>query len=450
MGQAPPLILNTTSSSVSLQWNAPLQPNGVIAAYTLHRRVPSLRSQSRDMGTSFDGTGLATFSGQVFLGGFINQATVQFRTYNPSGTLFYQINSVMTDFLGVELRGGLPWLIFDVGSGPAVVGPNTTRTFNDGQWHTVAVSQVGQQGTIVVDGLYTGVGQFRGTDRVLGSATVFYVGGIPSAVPHTSIIGGSYPNAVLSGYSFSGCMFNVTLNGNGLSFSTQTDPHPGVGLPQQGCPASLVRGVAFLGGGYLAPVLSNQWGTYLEVEMNIRTTDSRGLLLAMLGVGDFLSVELQNSSIVLSVYVGASVVQSPPVGSNLCDGQWHVVLLEQASDTFYVTVDTLHMAAITAATVPLLTTEVYFGGFPSTSSGYGWVQGLGVDIVTPYSGCLIPSVSLNGTSVQLEVAASQFVRFDGCSGDPVQPASACNSPVTSVPAFLQTSLTDYGLNPFTG
>eukprot|EP00731_Ephydatia_muelleri_P005373 Em0002g1549a len=90
----------------------------------------------RDVGTSFDGRGLATFSGHMFLCGFINQATVQFHTYNPRSILFYQINSVMTDFLGVKLHGGLPWLIFDVGSGPAVVGSNSTRTFNDGQWHT--------------------------------------------------------------------------------------------------------------------------------------------------------------------------------------------------------------------------------------------------------------------------------------------------------------------------
>eukprot|EP00731_Ephydatia_muelleri_P020537 Em0013g264a len=90
----------------------------------------------RDVGTSFDSRGLATFSGHMFLCGLINQATVQFHAYNPSGILFYQINSVITDFLGVKMHGGLPWLIFDVGSGPAVVGSNSTRTFIDGQWHT--------------------------------------------------------------------------------------------------------------------------------------------------------------------------------------------------------------------------------------------------------------------------------------------------------------------------
>eukprot|EP00731_Ephydatia_muelleri_P001833 Em0001g1833a len=87
--------LNTNSSSMSLQWNAPLQPDYVITAYTLHRRVPSLKSQSEMWAPP-------------------SMPTVQFHTYNPSGILFYQINSVMTDFLGVKLQGGVPWLIFDV------------------------------------------------------------------------------------------------------------------------------------------------------------------------------------------------------------------------------------------------------------------------------------------------------------------------------------------------
>eukprot|EP00731_Ephydatia_muelleri_P002508 Em0001g2508a len=116
-GPSSPLILNTNSSSMSLQWNAPLQPDYVITAYTLHNRVPSLKSQSEMWGPP-------------------STATVQFHTYNPSSILFHQINSVVTDFLGVKLHGGLPWLIFDVGSGPAVVVSNSTRTFNDGQWHT--------------------------------------------------------------------------------------------------------------------------------------------------------------------------------------------------------------------------------------------------------------------------------------------------------------------------
>eukprot|EP00731_Ephydatia_muelleri_P004172 Em0002g348a len=94
-GPSSPLILNTNSSSMSLQWNAPLQPDYVITAYTLHHRVPSLKSQSEMWAPP-------------------SMPTVQFHAYNPSGILFYQINSVIADFLGVKLHGGLPWLMFDV------------------------------------------------------------------------------------------------------------------------------------------------------------------------------------------------------------------------------------------------------------------------------------------------------------------------------------------------
>eukprot|EP00731_Ephydatia_muelleri_P001121 Em0001g1121a len=78
---------------MSLQWNAPLQPDYVITAYTLHHRVPSLKSQSEMWAPP-------------------STATVQFHTYNPSSILFHQINSVMTDILEVKLHGGLPWLMF--------------------------------------------------------------------------------------------------------------------------------------------------------------------------------------------------------------------------------------------------------------------------------------------------------------------------------------------------
>eukprot|EP00731_Ephydatia_muelleri_P001576 Em0001g1576a len=131
-GPSSPLILNTNSSSMSLQWNAPLQPEYVITAYTLHHRVPSFKSQSEMWGPP-------------------STATVQFHIYNPSSILFYQINSVMTDFLGVKLHGGLPWLIFDVGSGPAVVVSNSTRTFNDAPdgFDAVPVQNVGSTYIIV-------------------------------------------------------------------------------------------------------------------------------------------------------------------------------------------------------------------------------------------------------------------------------------------------------------
>ncbi|KAL5516865.1 hypothetical protein EMCRGX_G002295 [Ephydatia muelleri] len=122
------LPLNTNSSSMSLQWNASLQPDYVITAYTLHHRVPSLKSQSEMWAPP-------------------STATVQFHTYNPSGILFYQINSVMTDILEVKLHGGLP----------------CTRTFNDvpscnlcdGQGYVVLFEQASNTFYVTVDTVHT-------------------------------------------------------------------------------------------------------------------------------------------------------------------------------------------------------------------------------------------------------------------------------------------------------
>ena len=59
-----------------------------------------------------------------------------------------------------------------------------------------------------------------------------------------------------------------------------------------------------------------------------------------------------------------------------------MVLFEQASNTFYVTMDTVHAAAITAAIVPLLTMKVYFEGFPSTRADMA-LQSLTACVLSP-------------------------------------------------------------------
>ncbi|KAL5477405.1 hypothetical protein EMCRGX_G024201 [Ephydatia muelleri] len=106
----------------------PSVPNGIITACNVRQRSTALWKQHAPQ---LDVRLVVLPMSQHWI-----VATVQFHAYNPSGILFYQINSVITDFLGVKMHGGLPWLIFDVGSGPAVVGSNSTRTFIDGQWHT--------------------------------------------------------------------------------------------------------------------------------------------------------------------------------------------------------------------------------------------------------------------------------------------------------------------------
>eukprot|EP00731_Ephydatia_muelleri_P038025 Em0632g2a len=128
------------SSSMSLQWNAPLQPDYVITAYTLHHRVPSLKSQSEMWAPP-------------------STATVQFHAYNPSGILFYQINSVITDFLGVKMHGGLPWLYLmwaldQLSLDPTVPEPSLMVSGTLGTW--VLFEQASYTFYVTVDTVHAG------------------------------------------------------------------------------------------------------------------------------------------------------------------------------------------------------------------------------------------------------------------------------------------------------
>ncbi|KAL5477248.1 hypothetical protein EMCRGX_G024015 [Ephydatia muelleri] len=253
-GPSSPLILNTNSSSMSLQWNAPLQPDYVITAYTLHHRVPSLKSQSEMWAPP-------------------STATVQFHTYNPSGILFYQINSVMTDFLGVKLHGGLPWLIFDVSC----------------RW----------------------IQQYQNLQR----------------------------------WSVAHC-------------------------------------------------------------------------------------ELHNSSVMLSLY-------------------GYVVLFEQASNTFYVTVDTVYAAAITAAIVPLLTMKVYFEGFPSTLSRFGIATPYSIQVSYPLLNALD---GFDAMSVQNVGSTYIIVSWDlptHSNGILINFSLYCNGALAGVLPLTVISYNTTGLLPFT-
>ena len=77
-------------SSPSIPIPLPCPSNGMLPSNPTMSSPPTpctiespALSPSQRCGTSFDGRGLATFSGHMFLCGFINQATVQFHTYNP-------------------------------------------------------------------------------------------------------------------------------------------------------------------------------------------------------------------------------------------------------------------------------------------------------------------------------------------------------------------------------
>ena len=62
------------------------------------------------------------------------------------------------EFIAIQLRGGRPWFLFDPQGGVAAVTPTNDggRVYDDGEWHHVVAVRDGVDGTITVDGVYTG------------------------------------------------------------------------------------------------------------------------------------------------------------------------------------------------------------------------------------------------------------------------------------------------------
>ena len=443
LGQPDPAITNISATSLHLSWESPNQPNGIISNYLVHRRTPSLLSSPahNDVGVSFTGNGYATFA-PPNPSNFSNEISLRFRTLDCCGVLFYSINTAETDMLAVELRNGIPWFVFDAGTGSAAIRPEANETFNDGLWHTLRATQRGNSGTITIDTVYTGSGTSLGSSTVVGYS-VYHVGGIPSDAPLRTLNGGADSSAVLSGQSFVGCLYDVVINGVALDFSPG---FAGVGRLDQGCPIYLVPTVQLLGGGYFSLVDDIITGSSYNMSFYFRTTHTDGLLLYMSANSSFLfGIELRNS-ILHYMFSDRAITLTIP-----CDGEWHHVSITQGESSFLFTVDDLSQSfALDSDSTVLAPSRIFFGGLPRDSIEFTVAQDAGFDVYTPFSGCIRipePLLYVAGQPISGSISESEHVNFDGCGN---APGPSCTAPWFEIDAEMARNITDSELNPFSG
>lgn len=467
IGQPRPTINSTTDTSVTLQWEGPQDPNGVISSYIVHRRSPSLYSSPsiRDIGTSFPGTGFAMFPASTTnLGGLRNEIRIRFRTLSASGLLLYYISAARTDLLALELRNGIPWFVFDAGTGPGVVQPEVGGgvRFDDGMWHTIVASQDGVNATIMVDNIYTGMGQSVGSSQVISRDQVLYVGGLPfdeSVVPRTTVNGIGNPAASVSGRSFAGCLFGVSLNGQSLDFTlglgfSLDDPH-GVGF-ERGCPVRLERGNSYIGGGYAALTGGTLNSSTFSFTFDFRTTHSEGLLLfAHAPDNTSFAVEIRSSTLHL-ITSDINGTSNLSVSTTIvCDGVWHRLLIDQTREEIFLAVDGTGDSLFLSNKDTVFSSAIFIGGIPMRTAAYDLARSIGVNVYSHFSGCtvenVLPSIYVDGAPVIPALDSFSLVRFDGCApASQLDGQSTCSAPWTSIDVGAVTEYTDANLSPFSG
>ena len=140
---------------------------------------------------------------------------LSFESTKANGLILYNGDSTSVDFVSLELSGGL--LLVQVNFGGGTTSGYTNKSgplYHDGQWHHVKISISNNTLNLTVD----------------GSIVVMLTSNYPSYTIlnlHNSMFLGSMPpadaakrSAYVWGQNFNGCIRDITVNGNAVSFSS--------------------------------------------------------------------------------------------------------------------------------------------------------------------------------------------------------------------------------------
>ncbi|EOB08656.1 Laminin subunit alpha-2, partial [Anas platyrhynchos] len=334
-----------------------------------------------------------------------NRLTIEFeiRTMADSGLLFYMARINHADFATVQIKNGLPYFSYDLGSGDT----NTmiSSKINDGQWHKIKVIRTKQEGNLIVDGVSNSTVSPKKAD-ILDVVGMLYVGGLP--INYTTRRIGPVT------YSIDGCIRSFKMTESPVDLDNPTSSF-NVGK----CFVTAQKGTYFDGTGFAKTVGAYRVGTDLLVEFEFRTTQMNGVLLGVSSQKmDGLGIELVDGKVMFHVDNGAgrfSAIYEPDAPNRLCDGQWHKVVANKIKHHLELTVDDTQVDGNSpnrASTSADTNDPVFVGGYPDGVTQFGLTTNI------RFKGCIRFLKLTKGTAKAQEINFSKALELKG-----VQPVS---------------------------
>ncbi|NXG28484.1 LAMA2 protein, partial [Dromaius novaehollandiae] len=334
-----------------------------------------------------------------------NRLTIEFevRTMADSGLLFYMARINHADFAAVQIKNGLPYFTYDLGSGDT----NTMipSKINDGQWHKIKIFRTKQEGNLIVDDVSNRTVSPKKAD-ILDVVGMLYVGGLP--VNYTTRRIGPVT------YSIVGCIRSFKMTESPVDLDNPTSSF-NVGK----CFVTAQKGTYFDGTGFAKTVGAYKVGTDLLVEFEFRTMQRNGVLLGISSQKmDGLGIELVDGKVMFHVDNGAgrfSAVYEPDAPGSLCDGQWHKVLANKIKHHLELTVDGNQVDGNSpnrASTSADTNDPVFVGGYPDGLNQFGLTTNI------RFKGCIRFLKLTKGTAKPQEINFSKALELKG-----VQPLS---------------------------
>uniref|UniRef100_A0A670YJF6 Laminin subunit alpha-1 n=1 Tax=Pseudonaja textilis TaxID=8673 RepID=A0A670YJF6_PSETE len=231
-----------------------------------------------------------------------NTLTLNVKTMEPDNLLFYLGSNGKTDFMAVEMRRGKVAFLWDLGSGSTRL-EYPDLSINNNKWHRIHATRFAKTGTLSVEETSSPQKPIRsatspGTATVLdvNLSTLMFIGGLGGQIKKSPSIKVTH---------FKGCIGETFLNGRpvGLwNFMEREGKCTGCfGSPQYEDPS-----FHFDGSGY-SVVEKSLRPTVTQIILFFNTFSTNGLLvyLASNGTKDFLSLELVDGRIKVTVDLGS-------------------------------------------------------------------------------------------------------------------------------------------------
>ncbi|XP_005389243.1 PREDICTED: laminin subunit alpha-2 isoform X4 [Chinchilla lanigera] len=334
-----------------------------------------------------------------------NRLTIELevRTEAESGLLFYMARINHADFATVQLKEGLPYFRYDLGSGDTSTMIPTK--INDGQWHKIKILRNKQEGILYVDDASNRTTSPKKAD-ILDVVGMLYVGGLP--INYTTRRIGPVT------YSIDGCIRNLRMEEAPADIEQPTSSfHVGT------CFVNAQRGTYFDGTGFAKAVGGFKVGLDLLVELEFRTTRTTGVLLGISSQKmDGMGLEMVDGQLMFHVDNGAgrfTAVYDAGIPGHLCDGQWHKVTANKIKHRLELTVDGNQVEAQSpnpASTSADTNDPVFVGGFPDDLNQFGLTTNV------RFRGCIRSLRLTKGTGKPLEINFAKALELKG-----VQPVS---------------------------
>ncbi|KAM4744035.1 usherin isoform 2-T2 [Anableps anableps] len=469
-GLSSPRLHPVNETTIQIDWDPPNQLNGPSPVYQVERTDVSLSDPQEIVvrGTRFPGNGYYQFpSNTLPSNADFTGVKLSFKTWSPDGLLLCAFSPRdQEEFLAIQIKNGRPYFLFDPQGSAVAVGVqgDGDRRYNDGQWHSIIATRQRAVGTIIINHQYSGSASASSGTSIIGENMGLFIGGLPEDF---ALLRDDSGDTRLVRRGFSGCLKDISLKMTDspleewelLDWNKATKKVE-VYESWEGCPLQTVKGVHFLGDGYLeldAGVFSG--GHVFDISMDFRTDQLSAFLLFAYSTQteDYMLVELEAGLLSFILASGGHATELRMwVGLSYCDGDWkHLSLAKQGSLISAAVDDWAEEMRVVGGSARLrVDSALYLGGVPIELSHpalniQSHKHGLGGCIrgLIVRSNERTPSLS---QSINLSVAHRRSVKvnLDGCPTSESRFNCRGNDSVL-VYTGRETQTTDYSLLPFT-